>query len=267
MPKGAGVGPYEPVKFTPSEEIVLQAKANWWGGPCASSSCASFASTARRPPMTALKAGTLDVAFLREPVPIAQAHDDGFGIRQLAKRRRHVVHQQPSQRPGGDLRVRQAIALSIDPAAINHHGYGGKGVPTSALIGPKSVWFSGLPAPPTTRRRRSRPCSKSSRKESTTAPCDCSAPTHHRAETRAHHRNATHTHGFQGQFDIHAHDHCGDERRELRHRVQRNEPERQRPRHRLVPTVHDQGQRRRRSRIRNSTRQSSDSRPPTTMPP
>src|SRR5204863_1323670 len=33
LPKGAGVGPYEPVKYVPGEEILLQAKKDYWAGP------------------------------------------------------------------------------------------------------------------------------------------------------------------------------------------------------------------------------------------
>src|SRR5690606_12195557 len=33
LPAGAGVGPYEPVKFQPGEEIVMQAKQTYWAGP------------------------------------------------------------------------------------------------------------------------------------------------------------------------------------------------------------------------------------------
>jgi ABC-type transport system substrate-binding protein len=46
--------------------------------------------------------------------------------------------------PGNDVRVRQAIAASLDPAAIDQRANAGKGTPTSALIGPTSRWFSGI---------------------------------------------------------------------------------------------------------------------------
>jgi peptide/nickel transport system substrate-binding protein len=145
MPKGAGVGPYEPMKFTPSEEIVLQAKANWWGGPVCIQQLRFIRLNGAQVTYDALKAGTVDVAFLREPVPIAQARDDKFSVFVNPQNAGAMlfINNRPNA-PGSDLRVRQAIALSIDPAAINQRGYGGKGAPTSALIGPKSVWYSGL---------------------------------------------------------------------------------------------------------------------------
>jgi peptide/nickel transport system substrate-binding protein len=145
MPKGAGVGPYEPAKFTPSEEIVLQAKPNWWGGPVCIQQLRFIRLSGAQATYDALKVGTLDVAFLREPVPIAQARDDKFSVFVNPQNAGAMlfINNRPTA-PGADLRVRQAIALSIDPAAINQRGFGGKGVPTSALIGPKSIWYNGL---------------------------------------------------------------------------------------------------------------------------
>jgi len=145
MPKGAGVGPYEPVKFTPSEEIVLQAKPNWWGGPVCIQQLRFIRLNGAQVTYDALKSGTVDMAFLREPVPIAQARDDKFPVFVNSQNAGAMlfINNRPNA-PGVDLRVRRAIALSIDPVAINQRGYGGKGVPTSALIGPKSVWYSGL---------------------------------------------------------------------------------------------------------------------------
>ena len=145
MPKGAGVGPYEPVKFTPSEEIVLQAKPNWWGGPVCIQQLRFIRLNGAQATYDALKAGTVDVAFLREPAPIAQARDDKYSVFVNSQNAGAMlfINNRPNA-PGADLRVRQAIALRIDPAAINQRGYGGKGVPTSALIGPKSIWYGGL---------------------------------------------------------------------------------------------------------------------------
>jgi len=145
MPKGAGVGPYEPIKFTPSEEIVLQAKSNWWGGPVCIQELRFIRLNGAQATYDALKLGTLDAAFLREPAPIAQARDDKFSVFVNPQNAGGMlfINNRPNV-PGSDIRIRQAIALSIDPAAINQRGYGGKGVPTSALIGPKSVWYSGL---------------------------------------------------------------------------------------------------------------------------
>jgi peptide/nickel transport system substrate-binding protein len=146
MPKGAGVGPYEPVKFTPSEEIVLQAKTNWWGGPVCIQQLRFIRLNGAQATYDALKAGTIDIAFLREPVPIAAARDDKFSVFVNPQNAGSMlfINNRPTA-PGADLRIRQAIALSIDPNAINQRAYGGKGVATSALIGPKSVWYSSLP--------------------------------------------------------------------------------------------------------------------------
>ena len=144
MPKGAGVGPYEPVKFTPNEEIVLQAKANWWGGPVCVQQLRFVRIAGAQPTYDALKAGTIDIAFLREPIPIDQARADKYNVvvnPQSAGSMIFINHRPTA--PGSDLRVRQAIAASIDPVVIDQRANAGKGTPTSALIGPTSRWFSG----------------------------------------------------------------------------------------------------------------------------
>jgi peptide/nickel transport system substrate-binding protein len=149
LPKGAGVGPYEPVKFTPLDEIVLQAKTNWWGGPVCIQQVRFIRLNGAPATYEALKAGTVDVAFLREASTIATARDNKTPLYVNSQNAGGMlfINNRPNA-PGADVRVRQAIALSIDPNAINQRAYGGKGTPTSALIGPNSHWFSGLTGTP-----------------------------------------------------------------------------------------------------------------------
>jgi peptide/nickel transport system substrate-binding protein len=144
MPKGAGVGPYEPTKFTPNEEIVLQAKTNWWGGPICIQQLRFVRIAGAQPTYDALKAGTVNMAFLREPIPIDQARTDKYSVVVNPQSAGSMVfiNNRPTA-PGNDLRVRQAIAASIDPVVIDQRANAGKGTPTSALIGPTSRWFTG----------------------------------------------------------------------------------------------------------------------------
>jgi peptide/nickel transport system substrate-binding protein len=149
IPKGAGVGPYEPVKYATNEEIDLQAKTNWWGGPLCIQQLRFVRLNGAPTTYAALKAGQLDVAFIREAPTIGQAKDDKYAVYTNHNNAGGMVfiNNRPTA-PGGDLRIRQAIAYSINPQEINQRAYDDKATATSALIGPQSKWYQGLAGPP-----------------------------------------------------------------------------------------------------------------------
>jgi peptide/nickel transport system substrate-binding protein len=148
-PVGAGVGAYEMTKFAPGEEIVLQAKDHYWDGPVCLKTLRFIALNGGQATYEGLRAGTVDVAFLREAETIARAGADGMS---MFVNRQNLgglvfINQRPGS-PGTDLRVRQAIAWAIDPQVIDNRAYSGKGVTTSAIIGPDSRWYQGLEGTP-----------------------------------------------------------------------------------------------------------------------
>jgi peptide/nickel transport system substrate-binding protein len=149
MPKGAGVGPYEPVKYAANEEIDLQAKTSWWGGPVCIQELRFVRLNGAQATYEALKAGQLDVAFIREAPTIAQARADKYTVYTNSNNAGGMIfiNNRPNA-PGGDLRVRQAIAYSIIPQEINQRAYNGQATATSAVIGPQSKWYQGLAGPP-----------------------------------------------------------------------------------------------------------------------
>ena len=147
-PKGAGVGPYEFVRFNPNEEIVLQAKKDYWAGTVCVDTLRYVALVGAGATYDALKNGTLNVAFLRDPVTIATARKDGtssFGFLYSLGAVVEINHR--AGRPGADPRVREALALAIDPKPINDRAWNGTGLVTSAIISEKSRWFQGLKGP------------------------------------------------------------------------------------------------------------------------
>jgi len=148
LPKGAGVGPYEPVKYAPNEEIVLQAKPDYWGGPVCVQSLRFVRFAGGAATYDALRTGSLDVGFLREPAVIADARDDEqeLHLEYVSLGQEFQINARPGM-PGADVRVRRAIALAVDPTQLDQRVKQGDGQPTKAIIGPGSRWYDGLDGP------------------------------------------------------------------------------------------------------------------------
>jgi peptide/nickel transport system substrate-binding protein len=151
LPAGAGVGPFEPVRFAAGEEIVLDAKPDYWGGAPCIGHLRFVAITGGEATYDALESGEIDVAFLREPVVIDRARDDGVENHTDLKSMGSVILVNSGVRgstpPTKDVRVRQAIAAAIDPAAIDARVNEGLGAPGSAIFNEGSRWYQGLDGP------------------------------------------------------------------------------------------------------------------------
>ena len=134
-PQGAGVGPYELVKYAPGEEIVMSAKADYWGGPVCIETLRFISIQGAESTLDALRTGEVDVALLREPPAIARAREEGLGtLPTLYNYGEGVVMNSAPGRPTSDDRLRRAIVAAIDPDAINARVFNGTALATSALI-------------------------------------------------------------------------------------------------------------------------------------
>ncbi|MEO5840615.1 MAG: ABC transporter substrate-binding protein [Acidimicrobiales bacterium] len=152
-PKGAGVGPYEFVKFAPKEEIVLESKKDYWHGTVCIDRLRFLRITGAGPTYDALKSNSLQVAFLREPAAIAQARKDQYPIFVNLQNAGGSLIVNNGVRgatpPTSDVRVRQAVAYAIDVKQLDQRSNAGTGLPTSAIISDKSPLFQNLNGPQT----------------------------------------------------------------------------------------------------------------------
>jgi peptide/nickel transport system substrate-binding protein len=150
-PVGAGVGPFEPVRFAPGEEIVLEARDDYWGGPVCIEELRFVTNAGGRATYEAFRAGELDVAFLREPLVIDEARDDGVHeFTDLVDAGEVVLINngvRGTDPPTSDVRLRRAIAHAVDPELIDQRVNEGTGLPTSGLIHPDSRYDSGSEGP------------------------------------------------------------------------------------------------------------------------
>ena len=138
-PQGAGAGPYEIVKFAPGEGIELAAKKDYWGGPVCIQKLRFVAVAGAAATYDAFKTGTVQMAFVREAPVVEQATKDKAVVHRAIQSAGNgfALNNRPGN-PTADVRVRQAMALALDPKVISDRVYQGTARATSALIDPES---------------------------------------------------------------------------------------------------------------------------------
>jgi peptide/nickel transport system substrate-binding protein len=160
-----GTGPYRWVRFTPGQDVVLERNPNYWGGaePWARVDFRFVPNDSAR--AAALLAGDLDVVDTVPPALYARVRDNdgtqlltatsGFTLYlQLDMWRDSTPYatgadgQKLAQNPLRDLRVRRAISLALNRAAIADSAMGGGAEPAGQF---KAAGFGGhdpaLPPP------------------------------------------------------------------------------------------------------------------------
>ncbi|MGE0878424.1 MAG: ABC transporter substrate-binding protein [Acidimicrobiia bacterium] len=150
-PKGAGVGAFEFERFAPGEEVVLKAKADYWGGPVCIDTLRFINVAGGRGTYDAFKKGEMNVAFINDAQIVAEAKAAGVkGFENIASGSTYIVMNQGvkgTKSPFTDVRLRKAVAAAIDPNIINQRVFGGKALPGSAIIAKDSPLNPGIDGP------------------------------------------------------------------------------------------------------------------------
>ena len=170
-PVGAGAGPFQFSSFKPKEAIVLTRNPSYWGGDVYLEQLRFVNIIGGAATYEALKAGTVNIAFMREPKAVTQAIDDGYagfenvqnaGQILLMNNGVEVTCQggQPAvcagqpdgtrfatKTPTSSETVRQAIAAAINPETIDQRENDGTGIPTTALFDESFPWDPGVAGP------------------------------------------------------------------------------------------------------------------------
>lgn len=138
-----GAGPFTLQRYAPQEELILQARDDYWRGspPLAKVRFVWFGKSDLR--MDALKSGTVDVAYFREPIAVDTAVETGHAGFMTVTSGGHVIWiNNRDNHPGADPRVRKAVALAIDPELTYRRAFEDAGMPSKALFPEASQWHS-----------------------------------------------------------------------------------------------------------------------------
>ncbi|MGE0878425.1 MAG: ABC transporter substrate-binding protein [Acidimicrobiia bacterium] len=150
LPKGAGVGPFEPTRFAPGEEITMTAKADYWGGPVCIETLRFVNIVGARATYDAFKKNELDVMFLSDAPVIDEsrkANVKNYNAVGGAGSSLFINVGRGSARPTNDPRLRQAIHAAIDVNVLNQRVLGGAGKASTALIWKDQVISPGIDGP------------------------------------------------------------------------------------------------------------------------
>ena len=182
-PQGGGAGPFRLSIWAPGEQIVFEARDDYWDGPVCIETLRFAKVDADDTRLDAFLNGELDAAFMRSASALADAREQGVNLSSQVSNGGFLLMinngARGTARPGSDLRVRQAIAYALDPELIDDRATGGAGIPSSALVPETSLLYTvgDRRARRTTRRKRRRCSRRSRRRRGTTGRCTSCATT------------------------------------------------------------------------------------------
>ncbi|MDF3312227.1 ABC transporter substrate-binding protein [Rhodococcus sp. T2V] len=145
-PVGAGVGPYEPVKFAPNEEVVMRAKTDYWGGPVCNGTLRFISVPGAKAKLEAFQKGETDVVTVFDDPTVSADLSELKGVNTLNYERAGTGLGM-NARPGrvfSDVRLRQAVVAALDPTQINQRAFGGDATMASTFTAPEMKIWGGV---------------------------------------------------------------------------------------------------------------------------
>jgi peptide/nickel transport system substrate-binding protein len=145
MPVGAG--PFTFASHKPGEEIVLEANPDYWDGAPHLDRLRTVFLGEPAATQDSFDAGSIDLALLRDPDIVDEELDQETpGFLNMVALANIAVINSGEGRAGEDPRVRQAMAMAIDPGLIFQRAYGGAGLPSNEIFPEYSTWHTGAEA-------------------------------------------------------------------------------------------------------------------------
>lgn len=169
---GAGAGPFEVSSFKPKESLTLKRNPTYWGGDVYLDEVRFVNLGGAQASLDAVKTGTIDMAFLREASPVANAKAaslPGFSVVISLGEIILVNHgvevtcaagkPEPlctgkadntkiaTTTPGSSKKVRQALLAAIDPAAVDQRANDGKGIVWTTVLDKSFPWNPSVDVP------------------------------------------------------------------------------------------------------------------------
>jgi peptide/nickel transport system substrate-binding protein len=138
-----GAGPFTLDHYSPQEELVLNARDDYWGGDPHLDQLRIVWLNNDQARFETLEADGSDVTVLRNSEQAKAARDAGYSGYSTVQSLGNVVMVNNAEgRPGADARVRQAIALAVDPTVLNQRVFGGVDIASKALFSDLSRWHA-----------------------------------------------------------------------------------------------------------------------------
>ena len=142
-----GAGPFTFGHYRPSEELLLEANPDYWGGEPPLDQLRFHNVQTAEGTFDVVRSGSSDVGVVREPSITKEAIDEGFGgAMNVVSMGFGLIVNNREDSATGDVRVRQAIAHAIDPEGIYARTYNGVGLPGTEMFPEESQW-GGAPGP------------------------------------------------------------------------------------------------------------------------
>lgn len=147
-----GAGPFELASWKPQEELVLEARQDYWNGEPPLDEVRAAYLNDQRAGLESLLSDGVDAAFVRYPDLVDDILDEDLnGYANTTPASNAALINAAEDRPGHDRRVRKAMQLAVQPQVLMDRAFDGKGEGTSAIFPEHSRWESetgGLPHDP-----------------------------------------------------------------------------------------------------------------------
>jgi peptide/nickel transport system substrate-binding protein len=142
-----GAGPFTFSSHKPGEEIVLEANKDYWDGAPHLERVRTVFLGDPAATQDSFDSGSVNLALLRDPDIVDEVlGQDTPGFLSMVALANVAVVNASKGRAGEDPRVRQAMALAIDPELIFQRAYGGAGLASNEIFPDYSTWHSGADA-------------------------------------------------------------------------------------------------------------------------
>ena len=142
-----GAGPFTVESVNPGFELVLAPREDYWGGKPRIGELKFVDLQGEQPMVDALKAGEVQMAYLRGGEAIDTMRADFPGYYEPVSMVDNGLLNIREGRAAHDIRVRQAIAKAIDPTVINERSRKGLNSPGLEMFQEWSTMHGSIPGP------------------------------------------------------------------------------------------------------------------------
>lgn len=143
-----GAGPFTLQSYSPSESLILKANPNYFAGAPLLAGLKFIWPGTDDAKLDLMKSGAADVAYLRDPQTVDTALKTSLpGYLSLSNIGNVILINNRKGTPGADVRVRQAVALAIDPKTDFQRAFNGAGLPGTTIFPVESRWHTSVSGP------------------------------------------------------------------------------------------------------------------------